>query len=275
MHSPSFLDNEQSDRAVSIFKAGSMQDAASHAPSPSDRILQDGPSTVWANQVLTILLLSSFIFILFPAFDLAVSRFFARGHAFPLSDHSLLLAIRDCHRRATIYLLSSMVGFTFLYAIHPHRFRHLPPHKILFVLLTFLLGPFLTVQALKNFIGRARPRSLIEFGGSAEFTPLWQVAGQCNRNCSFPSGEAATAAASLAVIVFVPKKWRRSALTMMLPVACFTAFNRVMFGAHFLSDVVIAWGLMLCLMIWLWQRIAAYAKRIDAAVANLGRKFHR
>jgi len=47
----------------------------------------------------------------------------------------------------------------------------------------------------------------------------------------------------------------------------------VMFGAHFLSDVVIAWGLMLCLMIWLWQRIATHAERIDAAIARLGRRF--
>ncbi len=251
-----------------------MQDAASHTPSPANRIHHDGPSTIWASQVLTILLVSSFIFILFPAFDLAVSRFFARGHAFPLSNNSLLLAVRDINRRATFYLLASMVGFTFLYAINPHRFRHLPAHKALFVLLTFLLGPFLTVQALKHFIGRARPRSLIEFGGSAEFTPLWQVAGQCNRNCSFPSGEAATAAASLALLVFFPEKWRLSALAIMVPVALFTAFNRVMFGAHFLSDVVIAWGLMLCLMIGLWHRIVAKAERIDAAIAGLGRKFH-
>ncbi|KYB45601.1 hypothetical protein AB664_37315 [Brucella anthropi] len=60
----------------------------------------------------------------------------------------------------------------------------------------------------------------------------------------------------------------------MVPVALFTAFNRVIFGAHFLSDVVIAWGLMLCLMIWLWQRIATHAERIDAAIARLGRRFH-
>ncbi|MGW6780286.1 phosphatase PAP2 family protein [Brucella pseudogrignonensis] len=258
-------------RAVSILKAGFMQDAASHAPSPVNRIHHDGSPTFWTSQVLTILL-SSFIFILFPAFDLAVSRFFARGYAFPLSDNSLLLAIRDINRRATIYLVSGMIGIALLYAINPHRFGRLPPHKAIFVLLTFLLGPLLTVQALKNSIGRARPRSLVEFGGSAEFTPLWQVAEQCTRNCSFPSGEAATAAASLAMIVFVPKKWRRAALAIMVPVAAFTAVNRVMFGAHFLSDVVVAWGLMLCLMIWLWSRIAAHAQRIDASIANLGRR---
>lgn len=252
-----------------------MQDAASHAPSRSNRIHPDRPRIFWASHVLTVLLLSSFIFVLFPAFDLAVSRFFARGHAFPLSDNSLLLAIRDINRRATIYLLASMIGATLLYAINPQRFRSLRPHKTLFVLLTFLLGPLLTVQALKNSIGRARPRSLIEFGGSAEFSPLWQVAEQCRHNCSCPSGEAATAAASLAMIVFFPKKWRIAALAIMVPVAAVTAVNRVMFGAHFLSDVVVAWGLMLCLMIWLWHRIAAHAERIDAAIAGLGRTWQR
>ncbi|NKX17145.1 hypothetical protein HGG75_24190 [Ochrobactrum pseudogrignonense] len=32
-------------------------------------------------------------------------------------------------------------------------------------------------------------------------------------------------------------------------------------------------GLMICLMIWLWQRIATHAERIDAAIARLGRRF--
>jgi hypothetical protein len=30
---------------------------------------------------------------------------------------------------------------------------------------------------------------------------------------------------------------------------------------------------MICLMIWLWQRIATHAERIDAAIARLGRRF--
>lgn len=224
---------------------------------------------------VSVLLVSSLFFIMFPSFDLAVTRFFANGDTFPLSENPILLAVRDTNRRAMIYLLVLMVVIIFLYALKPRKFEFLPPHKAFFVILTFLIGPFLTVQILKNFLGRARPRSLVEFGGSLEFTPVWQYAAECGRNCSFPSGEAATAAATLSIIVLIPAKWRAISLTVLVPILLFASLNRVMFGAHFLSDVVIAWGLMCCLMVWLWNRIARNADIIDDSIKNFGEKTTR
>lgn len=228
--------------------------------------------SAYATRAIGFLLASSLIFIMFPAFDLAVTRFFATGHTFPLSENSILLAIRNANRRAMIYLLVLMCVLIFLYALKPRKFKLFPPHKAFFVILTFLMGPFLTVQILKNFMGRARPRSLVEFGGSFEFTPVWQYAAQCGRNCSFPSGEAATAAATLAIIVLIPAKWRATSVAILTPILLFASFNRVMFGAHFLSDVIIAWGLMCCLMVWLWKRIANNAHNIDYLIENFGRR---
>jgi lipid A 4'-phosphatase len=251
-----------------------MQKLASRSNNKPDRLDHDAgqPLPSWAPQIIAVLLVSSLIFIMFPTVDLAVSRFFARGNTFPLSDNLLLLAIRDANRRSMIYLLILMILTIILYAIWPQRFKLIPPHKAFFVILTFLLGPFLTVQMLKHFIGRARPRSLFEFGGTADFTPVWQYAGQCSRNCSFPSGEAATAAATLAVIVFVPVKWRLTAIAIAAPILFFVSVNRVMFGAHFLSDVIIAWGLMIGLMMWLWRKIAENARNIDELIESLGDK---
>lgn len=224
----------------------------------------------WTAPAVSFLLISSLIFIMFPTLDLTVTRIFANGRSFPLSESPILLSIRDANRRAMIYLLILMTIMIILYAVKPRKFKLFPPHKAFFVILSFLIGPFLTVQFLKNFMARARPRSLLEFGGSAEFTPVWQYAAQCSRNCSFPSGEAATAAATLSVIVLVPAKWRPIAVAFIVPILMFASFNRVMFGAHFISDVVIAWGLMGCLMIWLWRRISQNAQNIDYLIESLG-----
>ncbi|OYR07943.1 phosphatase PAP2 family protein [Brucella grignonensis] len=225
----------------------------------------------WTTPAVSFLLISSLIFIMFPTFDLAVTRFFANGNSFPWSENPILLAVRDANRRAMIYLLILMIVMIVLYAVKPQKFKFFQPHKAFFVILTFLIGPFLIVQFLKNFFARARPRSLHEFGGSADFTPVWQYAVQCSRNCSFPSGEAATAAATLSVIILIPVKWRPIAVAVITPILLLASFNRVIFGAHFLSDVAIAWGLMCCLMIWLWRRISQNAQNIDYLIENLGR----
>lgn len=232
-------------------------------------------NSIWLSgsttSAVSFLLVTSLIFIMFPTFDLAVTRFFANAHSFPWSENPVLLAVRDANRRSIIYLLILMIMIIVLYAVKPLRFKFFQPHKAFFVILTFLIGPFLTVQFLKNFFARARPRSLLEFGGSAEFTPVWQYAAQCSRNCSFPSGEAATAAATLSVLILIPAKWRPVATAVIVPVLLFASFNRVMFGAHFLSDVIIAWGLMCCLMIWLWRRVSQNAQNIDYLIENMGR----
>ncbi|QWK81357.1 phosphatase PAP2 family protein [Ochrobactrum sp. BTU1] len=251
-----------------------MREQASHLRKTSvhmgDANTKSLPS--WAPQVVFVLLVSSALFIMFPAIDLAVSRSFARGATFPLSDNLFLLAIRDANRRFMIYFLILMTLAIFLYALWPQRFKFVPPHKAFFVILTFLLGPLLTVQLLKHFIGRARPRSLFEFGGTADFTPVWQYAAQCSRNCSFPSGEAATAAATLALIVFIPVRWRFLSIALVSPVLLFASINRVLFGAHFLSDVFVAWGLMLCLMVWLWKKVSENARNIDDLIESFGVK---
>ncbi|KQW69527.1 hypothetical protein ASD03_33935 [Ensifer sp. Root127] len=54
----------------------------------------------------------------------------------------------------------------------------------------------------------------------------------------------------------------------MIPVVLAFSLNRIAFGAHFLSDVVLAWSLMLWIMLWLWSAFAAHGTRIDAALTR-------
>lgn len=97
---------------------------------------------------------------------------------------------------------------------------------------------------LKAHVGRARPHTLVEFGGTAQFTPPWQVAEECARNCSFTSGEAALAAglAIPAVVILWPhlKRGRARVLAVLVALAyvAVTSLFRIGLGRHFLSDTV-------------------------------------
>lgn len=220
-----------------------------------------------ANRALTVIARSiiwiSFIFMIFPTIDLAVSRWFTNGTVFVLAEQPLLKGLRDFSRQSLIYVVYAMLLLIGLQIVLPKRYRFCQPHKPLFVLLSFVVGPIIVVEILKVLIGRARPRDLTEFGGNADFTPVLQFSAACARNCSFPSGEAAAAAAALSLLVFVPVKLRKVAAYILTPCLMLIAFNRVLFGAHFLSDVLLGWLLTMLAMGLIWSWTEAHSRRID------------
>lgn len=218
---------------------------------------------------LILLGLVSLIFAAMPELDLIVSRFFwnpAAGFAF--TTNSLLIAFRDANR----FLPWVVIGIVTTLLIPNPFLRNLKyppaPHKLLFVLTFFAAGPGLGVHLIKMLVGRARPRALEEFGGTAFFTPPWQLTDQCVRNCSFISGEAASAFALLILVVFINPKYSTLYLAAAGIAAAAFSFNRVVFGAHFLSDVVIAWNVMFVLAALLWRPFSRSAPQIDALFAR-------
>lgn len=206
---------------------------------------------------------TSIIFMVFPAIDLTVSRWVTEGQIFVLAQQPFLQGVREVGRDGQAYIIGAMVLLIGLYVFLPKRHGICPPHKPLFVLLSFAAGPLIVVQILKVLIGRVRPRDLLEFGGSADFTPVWQFSAACSRSCSFPSGEASAAAAALSLLVFVPTKLRWLAATILTPCLLLIAFNRILFGAHFLSDVMLGWLFTMFAMVWLWRWIETRSKNID------------
>ncbi|MBD9650948.1 phosphatase PAP2 family protein [Ensifer sp. ENS09] len=215
---------------------------------------------------------AAFVFMAFPGIDLAVSRWaaFASGD-FPLSREPELRALRDLNRILPVFILPFVLALLVAQAVAPRPW--LPrPHKALFFLTFFAVGPGLLIQALKRLIGRARPYEITDFGGSLPFTPAWQVSGACSRSCSFASGESATAIALVALALLLPVQWRRTAIIALVPLVLAFSLNRIVFGAHYLSDVVLAWCLMLWLMAWLWAVFTENGERIDAAVMRLSRR---
>jgi lipid A 4'-phosphatase len=116
----------------------------------------------------------------------------------------------------------------------------------------FALGPGLLVNGLfKAHWGRPRPRHLTQFGGSMDHMPPFLPGGTCPSNCSFPSGEA-SAMFALAFVVLLLFPGRRGAILTAFAMAGLMALLRVGQGGHFLSDVLIAGGLMAALAGGTW-----------------------
>lgn len=81
-----------------------------------------------------------------------------------------------------------------------------------------------------------------------------------HHSCSFPSGESSAAAASLSLLILVPARLRRAAALLPVPCLMFVAFNRVILGAHFLSDVLLGWLLTMLTMAWVRRWMDARRK---------------
>jgi membrane-associated PAP2 superfamily phosphatase len=146
---------------------------------------------------------------------------------------------------------------------------------VAFLLLSLLLSAgVLTNFTFKSFWGRPRPVAVTEFNGPLPFVAWWDHRGQCPKNCSFFSGEGATAFWTLAPAALAPPTWRPLAYAGAVVFGALTSGLRMAFGGHFFTDVSIA-GLVTFLVIWLlhgyfyrWPSTRTTDERIDAALTR-------
>jgi lipid A 4'-phosphatase len=109
---------------------------------------------------------------------------------------------------------------------------------IIYIVLAGLLGPGLIVNAcLKEHVGRARPKEIIEFKGIKKFTRAFTLSNECDTNCSFPSGHAAFAY-YLTVWSIVYNKRKNTIFLFFIIFGTVVGLVRIIQGGHFLSDVV-------------------------------------
>lgn len=208
------------------------------------------------------------IFIALPQLDLATSRFFyAQGQegaqsGFGLANLRSLKFFFWLIDAVSRVVLVATIGLTIYYAVKKH------PRLLASTIVTFslVLGPAIMVNAVyKDHWDRARPRQIVEFGGTKQFTPAWVVSDQCPRNCSFTSGHAA-AGFSFLVGYFVSRG--RFWLWLGIVFGGITGLTRIMVGAHFLSDVVFSFFtvyLMAALVTFVLVRSAPTNDRRKAA----------
>lgn len=176
------------------------------------------------------------LFYLFPSVDVWVSSLaFERGRFMDAESHLWIwLLYRGIPLLAWVMLLGS-AGLLVLW------WRRRPAWRkpLAFILCALLLGPgLLAHNLLKDNWGRARPFQTDLFGGQKQFTPAWELADQCERNCSFVSGHAAMGFFPL-VLAMLGRRYRPW-LFAGLGLGMLTGAARIAQGGHFLSDIVFA-----------------------------------
>ena len=179
------------------------------------------------------------VFGLWPEIDLAAARLFYLDGAFDgdeLSDQIL----REAFRAAPFVVL---IVYGLLWAARrAGRAPFWAPSgkAIIFLIMTMAIGPGLVVNlGLKDHWHRPRPYQTQQFHGPDPFRAWYQTDGQCDRNCSFVSGEAATAFWLVAPASLLPPPVRAPAVIGAFAFGTAAGLLRMAFGGHYVSDVIL------------------------------------
>lgn len=205
-----------------------------------------GPITI----LIAVTLVLSALFLAVPGLDLWFSRqFYDAEIGFPASRVPAFVWLRWLSE-AIIWVIAGILLLSVLFKlILPRRRSLVPVRTTLFLSGTLALGPGLLVNGLlKSFWGRPRPVEITEFGGEHPFVSAWHMSDFCATNCSFVSGEASFGIWLLALAFVVRPRLRTAVLVGAGVLAFIFSINRIAFGGHFLSDVLISWALTLLII---------------------------
>ena len=218
------------------------------------------------------------LFGLFPQLDLWLAGLFydAATKTFPMRSMADLEFARDL----AMWIAWAFAGPSILAlvykAIWPDRPLVIPDRTVAFLLISITLSAgILTNLTFKSHWGRPRPAAVVEFNGPWQFKAWWDPRGECPKNCSFFSGEGATAFWTFAPAALTPPSVRPYAYAAAFTFGVVTSGLRMAFGGHFFTDVTIA-GLVTFLVIWLlyaliyrwtWSRITDAS--VDAFLTRL------
>jgi lipid A 4'-phosphatase len=192
-------------------------------------------------------------FIMFPQIDLTVSGWFYHpGAGFYLRELPFPQFILKGMPPIVIGVAAYVLVMGVAGAVLGQVFFGITRRVAAFVVLSLALGPGVIVNLLlKDHWGRARPSQIVEFGGSAHFTPPLMMADQCTSNCSFSSGHGALGFWVIAFALLAPPRWRLLAVAAALAFGVLVGFVRIAQGGHFLSDVVVSALVVVGSTVWL------------------------
>jgi lipid A 4'-phosphatase len=195
--------------------------------------------------ILATAAISCLILFAFPSIDMGVSRYFYQRGGF--DGHSWWQAMM--HGGMAWFLGVSMIGVIVVYLynrLSKDNVWGIDGRRVIYLSLVLMIGAGLIVNlVLKDNFGRARPRDIAEFGGVQPFSPPFVMADNCSKNCSFASGEGAGGFFALALAAAFSR--RRAALALALAFGTLVSVCRIASGAHFLSDTVVSFFVMLIL----------------------------
>jgi lipid A 4'-phosphatase len=227
---------------------------------------------------LALALVVGVLFGIYPELDLKLAALFydAPTGSFPLKLNRLAELARDGAMWIAWSLAAPAVIALVIKLIRPDRPLLISGRAVIFLLVTLVLSAgVLTNLTFKSYWGRPRPVVVTQFNGPDQFVPWWDPRGSCARNCSFFSGEGATAFWTYAPAALAPPAWRPLAYAAATAFGITTSVLRMAFGGHFFTDVAIA-GLVTFLVIWLahgwiyrWSATRLTDAQIDAALTRL------
>lgn len=197
----------------------------------------------------------SLLFYFIPGVDLWFTRqFYDPAIGFPAAHVPAFRWLRSFSSAINWTVLIVALATVLAKIAMPERRVLVPVRALLLLFLSYALATGLLVNGiLKSTSGRPRPADVVEFGGDQQFMAAWQFSDLCPRNCSFVSGEGSSAAWLLAFILIVPARWRPATAIVTIALASLLSLNRVAFGAHFLSDVLLSWTLTLLVVAVLYH----------------------
>jgi len=186
--------------------------------------------------------------------DLAVAHRFYDGGGF--IGHATLEKLGRDFFRVTPFVVLALYAALWLARRLGRWDRWAPSGRaMVFLIATIAIGPGVVVNlGLKDHWHRPRPINTHEFNGSAEFKPWYDESGQCKKNCSFVSGEAATGFWMVAPASVLPPPARGPAIALAFAFGAAASLLRMAFGGHYLSDVLLG-GLVTLIVIEIARRI--------------------
>ena len=188
----------------------------------------------------------SLVLAFFPSLDIKFSNIFYTGNKQFLIKHYLtgnIYFYEYIIRRAflpllVIFMLFFPVVLNFLPKIKK-KFPNLifRTTDIFFIWASAAILSIVVNNVLKNGLGRSRPNDIVDFGGSGTFSSWIEYSTECASNCSFVSGDASVGF-FIASFYYISK--RKFYFFASLVVGMFLGLTRVAAGAHFLSDILMA-----------------------------------
>jgi membrane-associated PAP2 superfamily phosphatase len=193
------------------------------------------------------------LFGLYPELDLKITAYFydAATKTFPIKSVTGAEAARNAAMWVSWALALPALIALIVKLARPVKPLMMSGRKMVFLLVTILLSAILVSNAgFKSHWGRPRPVSVTEFNGNLQFVPWWDPRGKCPKNCSFFSGEGATAFWTYAPAALAPPAWRPLAYVAATAFGIATSGLRIAFGGHFFTDTMAA-ALITFIIIWL------------------------
>jgi len=181
-----------------------------------------------------------------PGIDLAISAFAKSACSAPMHGNRWCATWTVSLARnifLAAFVLVTLATLVATVRIVKTKRRWLGPEqaRCWFMIAVLVVGPGVVSNLiLKDNLGRARPRDVVEFGGTKAFTPALTPSGECPRNCSFVSGEASSMFAVFFGLAMLLPQYRRGLIVAGLATGVLAGSIRIVQGAHFMSDVLFA-----------------------------------